>query len=462
MRLWANLTWHVDIHLQTTQSLFNAGRNLSYSTSTALLYWRLYALGQQDYHSAWAVCLLSYSGNTSFPLDSYMVTVPVAKTITALLQWPAAWACSPELLRQTQLWIFSIGTFYILVGLFRLLRHDNPSLVAFSLSLYPVLFFFKYLYYTDVGSVFYVLLAYRQALRHRTTSSALAAGMSIWFRQTNAIWTAFVMAVVLVRTVLQSPWTTVSERTLLDQSVNPFKIVWCLLKAGLRQPLYVLKQIWCFLAVLSMFVGFVFWNGGIVLGDKANHQVGMHVPQVFYFVSFACFFLIPHFRWSLIQQPAWTARSILVTLLLLAGILAGVHYGTLEHPFLLSDNRHYSFYVWKNIFRQHIAVRYVLTPVYLVCFVFMKRLMDLNEQPLWWQLLFAGATALSLVPSPLLEFRYFIIPYLIYRIHVRARSWRVGMEIVLFMSINAVTLWMFLYRSFEWKQEPGVKQRFLW
>ena len=40
----------------------------------------------------------------------------------------------------------------------------------------------------------------------------------------------------------------------------------------------------------------------------------------------------------------------MVTLLSLAS-LAAVHYFTFEHPYLLADNRHYPFYVWKNIFK---------------------------------------------------------------------------------------------------------------
>ena len=38
-----------------------------------------------------------------------------------------------------------------------------------------------------------------------------------------------------------------------------------------------------------------------------------------------------------------------------------------EHPYLLADNRHYTFYFWKNIYRQHELVKYLLTPVYSVC-----------------------------------------------------------------------------------------------
>jgi len=39
----------------------------------------------------------------------------------------------------------------------------------------------------------------------------------------------------------------------------------------------------------------------------------------------------------------------------------------IHHPFLLSDNRHYTFYVWRRIFLAHPMVPYLLIPVYLAC-----------------------------------------------------------------------------------------------
>jgi hypothetical protein len=42
------------------------------------------------------------------------------------------------------------------------------------------------------------------------------------------------------------------------------------------------------------------------------------------------------------------------------------HKFTFVHPFLLSDNRHYVFYVWKNIFRDNPAAKYLFTPAYLL------------------------------------------------------------------------------------------------
>lgn len=42
-----------------------------------------------------------------------------------------------------------------------------------------------------------------------------------------------------------------------------------------------------YLGLLAGFMGFVRWNGGIVLGDRSNHVPVLHVVQLFYFVAFS-------------------------------------------------------------------------------------------------------------------------------------------------------------------------------
>lgn len=101
-------------------------------------------------------------------------------------------------------------------------------------------------------------------------------------------------------------------------------------------------------------------------------------------------------------------------------------------------------------------------------------------------LVWLAATALSLVTAPLVEPRYFIIPWVIWRLHLPAsptlarfrqkRPETEGeqaqadmmsnaskfLETIWFIAINAVTGYVFLYKGFEWPQEPGKVQRFMW
>lgn len=85
-----------------------------------------------------------------------------------------------------------------------------------------------------------------------------------------------------------------------------------------------------------------------------------------------------------------------------------------------------------------------------------------TEQTILWIIIYATATALTLIPSPLLEFRYFITPYLIYRISMRQpRGTWLLLELLGYGMINVTTLWLFMNRPFRWSHEDGV-QRFMW
>lgn len=63
----------------------------------------------------------------------------------------------------------------------------------------------------------------------------------------------------------------------------------------------------------------------------------------------------------------------------------------------------------------------------------------------------------TLLPTPLLEPRYFLIPYILLRAQVvDVPGWGVAVEGLWYAAVNAATMWVFLY-----KERPGVG-RFMW
>lgn len=81
-------------------------------------------------------------------------------------------------------------------------------------------------------------------------------------------------------------------------------------------------------------------------------------------------------------------------------------------------------------------------------------------------------TALSLITAPLVEPRYFILPWVIWRLHVRpsrgaiaglsVERTRLWGETLWFLAVNVGTCAVFLGKEFEWASEPGRVQRFMW
>lgn len=72
---------------------------------------------------------------------------------------------------------------------------------AVNVALFPLIFFFGGLFYTDVWSTVLVLAAYLATLRDRAWAAALLAWLALWFRQTNVVWVVFMAGVCAVRTL---------------------------------------------------------------------------------------------------------------------------------------------------------------------------------------------------------------------------------------------------------------------
>lgn len=256
-----------------------------------------------------------------------------------------------------------------------------------------------------------------------------------------------------------------------------------------------------------------------------------------YFWAFTSFFSFPLFLpiilrlWSTIlsirPQTSGVARrssrlpalsTVIWSTIACALGLAIVHYNTLIHPFTLADNRHYMFYVFRYTILRHPLIKYALVPVYVLCIwlVFgalgslptattttattspskLRSVDNKSEMAMrnpakaeWtlgiaksststsFTLIWLLATTLSLITAPLVEPRYFIIPWVFWRLHVpasnhvlaipgigqaSAETIRLWGETVWFLGVNLVTCMIFLHRGFEWASEPGVLQRFMW
>lgn len=80
-----------------------------------------------------------------------------------------------------------------------------------------------------------------------------------------------------------------------------------------------------------------------------------------------------------------------------------------------------------------------------------------------WAIFYVAATTITLISAPLVEPRYFIIAWTVWRVHVKEmRMWVLLMEAAWLVVVNAVTIYLFLMKPFEWAHEPGVLQRFMW
>lgn len=112
--------------------------------------------------------------------------------------------CTVNTLRFTNI-LFSIGLYLLLVSLIRQLWPRQvpwkSKLYALALSWFPVGFFYNFVYYTDPGSTFFVLLSYLLVKKKKYNLAGLVGLISITFRQTNVVWVCLFMMITIIDTL---------------------------------------------------------------------------------------------------------------------------------------------------------------------------------------------------------------------------------------------------------------------
>jgi alpha-1,2-glucosyltransferase len=313
-------------------------------------------------------------------------------------------------------------------------------------------------------------------------------------------------------------------------------VVACTLKLAIQPQrlLRLLDLLSPFLTLLAGFAAFILWNGSVVLGDKSNHTATLHLPQMLYIWPFITFFSWPLvyqylllLPFSLLAQiPAYAGLETLqvfkrkgllphlwITLGFLGLACTVVYFNTVVHPFTLADNRHYVFYAFRKLLHPW-WIRYAVTPIYFLCAWALLASLGGGPGPApastrrapsglvehlaladgqssattSFVLIWLTTSALQLITAPLVEPRYFILPWIFWRMHVplclppktsgqtekkkKERPLWVGLwedydhrlwfETAWMLAVNAGTGYIFLNWGFEWPQEPGRVQRFMW
>jgi len=351
--------------------------------------------------------------------------------------------------------------------------------LALSLFCFPLHLFFSHLYYTDVGSLCFVLATYLFALRSQHLLASLCGAFAILFRQPNVVWVGFVAAEALLH-LAQLDYRQTHKPTRLVSASTAYSSLWqeiCALVTFLsdlpRLFRGVIRPFAPYLLLMLGFLAFGVYNGGLAVGDKEAHAVALHIPQVFYFVLFCMLALLPEAlaqsrrTSSLLSELYQQVRRspLLQVSLLLLGVLAAlaVHYLTYEHAYLLADNRHLPFYVWRRCFRGYpLNLRYALVPVYVLGVALLSALLQRSTRrggagrSALWVLLFWLATAAVLVPASLLEFRYFTVPFFLIILQLTAPTRRALLcRTLAYATMSALSVAVFLIPRAD-------GERFMW
>lgn len=416
----------------------------------------------------------SYCRHDMFRWDPMITTPPGLYLTSLVLLLPLKLAAGSEFctvfaLRFTNI-VLMLGNFYVssliaikLAGPCDTKARTKLIVSSAAMSLLPVLYFFTFLYYTDPGTVLFLQIMYLYSLFDRHYIAAIFGAVAVLYRQTSIVWLFMVAgckALDIADNVLRANGDKPESLSCTVSRIvaEPVKQARLVFEVGMR----VLYDCAGYILVGLSFVGFVVINGSIALGDKTSHEVVVHVPQLGYFLLFtlahaAPYLLLPSilmdFSRSLLRRP------FLYALIVLASILCVQNF-TYAHRYLLADNRHFPFYIWGRLLGKSELVRQCLIPFYLYAgYAVLHRL---QHKTLSWRLLFCLCVVAATVPQKLLEFRYFIFPYMFFRMQLRdVRYWQVLIELATNIALNTAVMWLFLNRTFTWEGDVGV-QRFMW
>ncbi|XP_076302613.1 dol-P-Glc:Glc(2)Man(9)GlcNAc(2)-PP-Dol alpha-1,2-glucosyltransferase-like [Lasioglossum baleicum] len=338
--------------------------------------------------------------------------------------------------------------------------------VAYNIMFFPPLFFWHFLYYTDVVSVNTILLMLLLHLHKQFTMAAIIGVLSVLIRQTNIIWVAFITVEHLLDLLDHKISKVISHEQY--SSVTYLRLLWKKIieetchgwKLFIKFITQLCVQMFPYIIVCLLFFTFVIWNKGIVIGDKSAHVPTVHIPQLLYFSTFLFCFLWPYMiiYWKdylKFISKHWILGSCVLILLTLI-----VHFNTLVHPYVLADNRHYVFYFWNKFMGRYKQFKYLLVPVY--SFTLYTMFHGLKHLRFMTQINFILMISIVLIPQLLLEPRYFIIPYILYRFLIKKpEKWQIIAESITSLIINFLQFYIFVNKVFYWNDQP-YPQRISW
>eukprot|EP01012_Entosiphon_sulcatum_P004794 TRINITY_DN11988_c0_g2_i2.p1 TRINITY_DN11988_c0_g2~~TRINITY_DN11988_c0_g2_i2.p1 ORF type:complete len:374 (-),score=40.24 TRINITY_DN11988_c0_g2_i2:23-1144(-) len=340
---------------------------------------------------------------------------------------------------------------------------DNKGtaiLRSLSFSLLPVLYFFVFLFYTDVLSTLLLALMFYCA-PHGTRNyvpSALFAAAAVATRQTNIVWAFYLAATHFFVRLGQS-----SERKTKKQRVSAL--------FSLSHVFTTVQPLAPFVFLGVGFVAFVKWNNGIVLGDKSNHVVVQHWAQVVYFFAFLCSSPFQSLCTLLrflreIRSKHAPVKTLCALVMWCVVATYWLHRYTYAHLFVLSDNRHFPFYLWRRVLSK--PFKYCLVPfaalgLLSVIFPGPTKPRGQGIQQLLATALYLFCVLLTVGLSPLIEFRYFIPAVLVGKFALGCECFShrtLVLDTVVHVSVTCICLLLFLLRPFT--APDGSVGRFMW
>lgn len=274
------------------------------------------------------------------------------------------------------------------------LKFKNPQWLTLLALFLPIAFPFYFLIYTDMLALASVLAAYYLYLTGRFSASGAVATLSVAIRQNNIIWLGWI-ALLIFLDEFQSGWQP------------NFRAILTLISK-------YLQKAWTFILGTLAFGGFIYLNGGISLAkaeEWAHPSFSLKLGNLYLFLLLFAFLYWPLFLDSLFALKRLVRNKVwLISFLALAVTLSLTFLFTFQnnHPY----NQHtFALHNWLLVLTTSSLFTRLVTLVPLLSGLLLLFLSPLRSFQSYSLYLFS---LLFILPSWLIEPRYYIVPYLFF------------------------------------------------
>ncbi len=293
------------------------------------------------------------------------------------------------------------------------LHLGDPYRRTLQYAVFPITFLYFPLVYTDIFSLLLLLTAFLFALSKRYRISAFVSFLSILVRQDAIVWVTFL-------------WLY----TFITEYGSDFSVA---------SVLAHLKKTFGYVMIATVFLVFVWQNGGIALGDQEHHVFGLYPGNIYFFLAMTGLLFMPVTVTTLKNILSVTKNRILLSVLSIS-LLVGLSFFLL-HPALHVYNLDMHF-----LRNRALGVAYGdFGWLYIL-------LIALGGVTLWSmrlkgdRLLIVPFAIASLLPSLLIEQRYAIVPLIFLLLFREEGSDRAERFLVLYWLAMSLGLTFMLLR----------------
>ncbi len=149
----------------------------------------------------------------------------------------------------------------------RTLHAPSAPTRTLQFFLFPLICPFLFLVYSDVFALAPLLLGLALLVRRRWSLAGVVSALSLLIRQSHVVWLACFVVLGYAR---RYGW-----RVRIREALGHAVVSWPFVLAG------------------AAFVGFVIWNGGVALGDKADFESGLYVTNLWFGLGVFPLLLLP-------------------------------------------------------------------------------------------------------------------------------------------------------------------------